>query len=156
MAVMSSIGGTNSLHFDAAVTEQALSFVEVEKLTLSDFCNGAGINQLHLVKCDTEGHDLLVLRGASELLKAGRIDVFQFEYNHRWIYAHAFLKDVFDLIDGLPYRLARVQPRSIEVFEAWHPELEHFFQSNYVLVRQSALPWFTAHMGRFDEANTYA
>ena len=156
LAIMSDHGGTNSLSFDESTAKQAKEFVEVAKVTLNGFCVTENIAHVHLAKCDAEGHDLFVLRGASELLKAGRIDVFQFEYNHRWIYAHAFLKDVFDLIEGLPYRLARVQPRSIEVFDAWHPKLKRFFQSNYVLVRQFALPWITVHIGRFDEANTYA
>ena len=156
LAIMSAHGGTNSLSYDKDTARQAMEFVEVAKVTLADFCAAENITHVHLAKCDAEGHDLLVLRGARDLLASGRIDVFQFEYNHRWVYAHAFLKDVFDLIEGLPYRVARVQPRSIEVFEAWHPELEHFFQSNYVLVRQPALPWFNAHMGRFDDANTYA
>lgn len=156
LAIMSDHGGTNSLSFDKNTAKQAMEFVEVAKVTLADFCAAENIAHVHLAKCDAEGHDLLVLRGARDLLAAGRIDVIQFEYNHRWVFAHAFLKDVFDLIEGLPYRLARVQPRSIEVFEAWHPELEHFFQSNYVLVRQPALAWFKAHLGRFDDANTYA
>ena len=156
MAVMSATGGTNSLHFDSDDAREALEFVEVEKLTLTQFCDARGIARLHLAKCDTEGHDLNVLRGARDLLAAGRIDVFQFEYNHRWIQARSFLKDVFDLVDGMPYKVARIQPGGIEVFEAWHPELDRFFQSNYLLVREPALGWFNARRGRFDDANTYA
>ena len=153
---MSETGGTNSLNFDQALSRNALGFVDVEKTTLTRFCDENGIAKVALAKCDTEGHDLLVLRGARDLLAAERIDVFQFEYNHRWVIARAFLKDVFELIDGLPYAVARIEPDHIEVFPEWHPELERFFQSNYLLVRKPALVWFDARECRFDESNTYA
>ncbi len=156
MAVMSETGGTNSLNFDDALSREALGFVDVEKTTLARFCDARGIDRIILAKCDTEGHDLLVLRGARDLLAAGRIDVFQFEYNHRWIIARAFLKDVFEMIDGLPYSVARIEPDHIEVFPEWHPELDRFFQSNYLLVRKPALAWFDVKECRFDLSNTYA
>ncbi len=156
LAIMSDHGGTNSLSFDADTAKQALAMVDVEKVTLSGFCDAEAIPHVHLAKCDAEGHDLLVLRGARDMLAAGRIDVFQFEYNYRWIFARAFLKDVFELVEGLPYKVARVQPRSLEVFETWHPELDRFFQSNYVLVREPALKWFATGGGRFDDTNTCA
>lgn len=156
MAIMSEHGGTNSLSFDSETSRQALGVIDVEKTTLSDFCTRNRIGRLMLAKGDTEGHDMQVLRGARDMLAAGRIDVFQFEYNHRWIYARAFLKDVFDLVADLPYRVARIQPKSLDVFEAWHPELERFFQSNYALVREPALTWFDARRRRFDDSNTCA
>lgn len=156
LAVMSDHGGTNSLSFDQETAKQALEFIDVAKVTLAGFCAAEGISHVHLAKCDAEGHDLLVLRGARDLLAAGKIDVFQFEYNFRWAYSHSFLRDVFELIEGLPYRVARVQPRALEVFDAWHPELDRFFQSNYVIVREPALAWFTTRRGVFDETNTYA
>lgn len=130
--------------------------VDVRTTTLSIFCRDHGIDHLQLVKTDTEGHDLAVMRGARDLLASGHIDVYQFEYNHTWVYARAFLRDVFELTAGLPYRIARLRPASIEILNAWHPELERFFHANYLLVREPALEWFDVHYGNFDERNTYA
>jgi hypothetical protein len=138
------------------MARQAKGFVSVPLTTLDLYCADAGIDRIHIVKCDTEGHDLSVLRGASGMLASGRIDVFQFEYNHRWIAARAFLKDVFDLIGGLPYRLGRVMPSGVELFDSWHPELERYWQSNYVLVHERAYPWLKVAQGTFDKSNTYA
>src|SRR5690606_34784044 len=109
-----------------------------------------------ILKCDTEGHDLAVMRGGIDLLRSERVDIWQFEYNQRWIAAHAFLKDVFDFIDDLPYRIGRVMPSSLELFESWHPELERFYQSNYVLIHESVLPWLPVTEGTFDASNSYA
>lgn len=156
MAVMSETGGTNSLVYDAAMAKEAIGFVTVPLTTLDLYCAEAGIDHIDIVKCDTEGHDLCVLRGAADLLKSGRIDVFQFEYNHRWINARAFLKDVFDLIEGLPYRLGRVMPQSIEIFDAWHPELEKYYHCNYVLVRCDIVKGLPTFEGTFDQSNVYS
>lgn len=156
MIVMSETGGTNSLVYDAAMAAQALGFVSTPVTTLDIYCHEAGIDRIHILKCDTEGHDLAVMHGAAGLLQAGRIDVFQFEYNHRWISSRAYLKDVFDLIDGLPYQLGRLMPTTVQLFETWHPELERYFQSNYVLLHERALPWLKATRGAFDSSNSYA
>lgn len=155
IGIYSAGAGTNSLHFrsDARAAE---TVVEVPLATLDDFARQNGLERVHLVKCDAEGHDARVLSGAAGLLTDGRVDVFQFEYNHRWVFGRAFLKDVFDRIEGLPYNLARVQETGLTVFDAWHPELERFFQSNYALVHDRALPWFRLRRGAFDRANTYA
>jgi len=156
MVVLSATGGTNSLNFDSVIEKTALDFVDVAKITLTQYCSDHNIAHIHLAKCDTEGHDLSVLRGARDLLAAGRIDLFQFEYNHRWVFARSFLKDVFEMIEGLPYRLARIHPTGIEIFESWHPEVDRFFQCNYLLVREPAQGWFNVRHGHFDDANTYA
>lgn len=155
MVIMSETGGTNTLEFDADVVAKAREVATIEKTTLTEFCRSRSIPHIHLLKSDTEGHDAVVLRGARELLIEGRIDVVQFEYNHRWVYARAFLKDVFDLVAGLPYHVARTCPRRIEVFDAWHPETERFFEANYLIVREPALAWFDARRGAFDASNTY-
>lgn len=153
MAIMSETGGTNSLHGTAEAGAGLV--IEVETETLDAFCAANGIAHVHLAKSDTEGHDLSVLRGALGLLAAGEIDAFQFEYNHRWIANHACLSDVFDLIRGLPYALGRIRPTAIEILPAWHPELDRFFEANYLLVHERARAAFRLVEGRFDGSNTY-
>lgn len=156
MAIMSETGGTNSLHFDGSANQPPGGWITVQTSTLTEFCASRVIDRIHLVKCDTEGHDFKVLAGAKELFATGRIDVFQFEYNHQWIFSRCYLKDVFDLMKRMPYRVGKLQPGSIEIFDEWHPELDRFFQSNYVLIADDALGWFDVKRGTFDAANTYA
>lgn len=153
MTIMSDTGGTNSLHGDGAPGTGRS--IEIETETLDAFCAAQGITHIHLAKCDTEGHDLSVLRGARGMLAAGAIGAFQFEYNHRWIYNRAFLKDVFDLVAGLPYVLGRIRPSAIELLPAWHPELDRFFEANYLLIHERTRKAFRLVDGRFDGSNTY-
>lgn len=156
LVMASATGGTNTLSFDDSLARQAHAVSEVQKSTVAEFCKQNEIEDIHLLKCDTEGHDLRVIEGAKPLLAAERIDVFQFEYNHRWIYERAFLKDVFDIVADLPYTVAAMRSSRIELLRAWHPELDRFFEANYLLVHERALGWFDVLDGRFDVSNTYA
>ncbi len=131
--VVGEMAGTNSLLRNEGATVE-----NVCTLRLDDFLGKARIDHVLFVKSDTEGHDLSVLRGAVEALQKGRIDVWQFEYNHRWIAGRSFLKDVFDFIVDKPYLVGKLYGNGIEIYDKWHPELERFFESNYVLVRKGS------------------
>lgn len=155
MGVFSQGGGTNSLHYASDVREPE-AVAQVMRSTVDGFCDAEGIDRIHLLKCDVEGHDSKVVFGAQGMLQQERISVLQFEYNHRWIYGRAFLKDVFDCVQELPYCVVRVNTNDVTLFDRWHPELERFFQSNYALIHEDALCWFSIVRGHFDRHNTYA
>ena len=137
MNVYRQFGGRNSL--DLNPLAPVLDQVGVEATTVDAYCRKRGIDQVHLVKCDTEGHDMQVLLGARSLFSAGKILACQFEYNHLWVFSRHFLKDVFDFIGGCPYSVAKVTPRGFEVYSEWHPELERFFEGNWLLLHHSIL-----------------
>jgi len=122
--------GTNSLlNFD----HKLVSKVNVTRL--DDFVDTNDINHILMIKSDTEGNDFNVLLGGSNSLTNGLIDVWQFEYNHRWISGRFFLKDVFDFIKGKPYKIGKLLHNRIETYQKWHPELERFFEANFVLIK---------------------
>lgn len=153
MNIVAPTGGRNAL---ATGAEALDGEILVDTTTLSTFFANNAIASAQLVKCDAEGHDLAIMRGARDLLSEGRIDVLQFEYNYTWVFTRSLLKDVFDLVEGLPYVIGRVCPDSVEIYEAWHPELDRFFHCNYLLIKKSALVWFSTYEGSFDTSNTYA
>jgi FkbM family methyltransferase len=156
IAIMSESGGTNSLHPDGGAQDPPGGFFDVATQDLDGYCSDQGLARVNLVKFDLEGHDAIALSGARRMLGEERIDVLQFEYNHRWVFSRSYLKDAFDLVADLPYSLARVRPDCIELIPRWHPELERFFEANYLLVRHAALDWFARRHGSFDASNAYA
>jgi hypothetical protein len=79
-----------------------------------------------------------VLHGARECLGAGLITVAQFEYNHRWVHARQFLKDTFDLLEPLGYRVGKLTPRGMESYPGWDPDLETFIEGNYLACTANA------------------
>jgi FkbM family methyltransferase len=121
--------GTNSLHLAPGATATAEI---VSTITLDSYAARAGVPRFSLVKIDTEGHDLSVLRGARALLAEHRIAVVQFEYNHRWVFARAFLRDAFEFLVDLGYRVGKLTPKGVEFYPGWDADLETFVEGNYV------------------------
>jgi FkbM family methyltransferase len=141
--------GTSSLF---PVSGSAAATVQLK--TLDDLIQEMGIDELTMVKIDTEGFDLLVLKGGERALRERRIEVIQFEYNWRWLRNHASLRDVFDFVADKPYRLGKLAGERIEFFGEWHFELDRYFENNYVLVREdSALGDFGVDV-YFDDSNS--
>jgi FkbM family methyltransferase len=143
--------GTNSLSSTSGLKEEI-----VKLITVDDFIQQSGIDSVSMVKIDTEGFDLLVLKGADKVLSEGLIELVQFEYNWRWLLNHASLRDVFDLISNKPYRLGKLVGETIEFYEAWHFELDRYFENNYVLVRRDSELCFLGIEAHFDSSNALA
>jgi FkbM family methyltransferase len=73
----------SSLEADAPFTRDRVptSTITCRKETLDAFCAAEGVDSIDLLKIDTEGHDLSVLRGAAEMLAAGRVGFVLTEFN---------------------------------------------------------------------------
>ena len=81
---------------------------EVDVTTLDRFAADNAISRIDLLKIDTEGTELEVLKGANQLLREGRIRAIQFEFNEMNIVSKVFLKDFYELIPNYRfYRLLR-------------------------------------------------
>lgn len=148
--------GRNSIVDSLLPAEKAAERVTIELRTVDEVCAELGLKTINFLKIDAEGHDYSVILGAKRMLNGERIDAIQFEYTKRWIDSRCFLKDVFALVEGTPYIVARIRPNKLEAFDSWHAELDRFFAANYALVHKRALGWFRVTPGTFDASNTYA
>lgn len=153
-SVFGETAGTNSLETDPDA--DPMQVIEVKIATGADFAASAGLAAIDLVKVDTEGHDYRVLAGFEPLLAQGVIGAVQFEYNSRWLTAHRGLRDVVDLAGRTGYRLGRVMPDRIELFDGWNPECDRFFEDNFVLVRPDLIPALGGVEMRWSVSNTLA
>jgi FkbM family methyltransferase len=150
------ITGVKHLLTESTLSSDEIPSVEVSVTTLADVAHEEKIDLVDFVKSDVEGFDLSVIRGAVPLLAERRIGLLQFEYNRCWISTRSYLRDVFDLVARLPYVVCKVVPDGIDAYEAWHPELETYFDANYLLVRDDWLDDLGVRWGAFDASNTYA
>lgn len=140
--------GTNSLS-PASGTDTE----RVQLSTVDGFIRQRGIESVGMMKVDTEGFDLEVLKGAESSLARGAIELVQFEYNWRWLLNKASLREVFALIEAKPYRLGKLVGESIVFYDQWHFELDRFFENNYVLVRSGSQIEQLGHGFRFNVSN---
>lgn len=90
---------------------EVLNAVEVDVITLDDFCKKESISRINVLKMDAEGAELSILKGASELLKRELIDLIytevmfiphykkgtQFFEQSSFLYGHGYT--LFDLYD---------------------------------------------------------
>jgi FkbM family methyltransferase len=149
MRFVGEFAGTNAL---ATQHDEGGDFVDVEMSTGDAMADMLALDQIDLVKVDTEGHDLAVIRGFGTLLAEGRIGVFQFEYNHRWIYTHASLFQVFETVKSWPYSVGKVTSGGLQIYDSWNPEVDRYFEANYVLVRKDLVNDLNCRMVHWNEA----
>lgn len=122
-------GQTASLVPGAAMAN-ALS-VKVATTTISQLIAHMGWAQLDLLKVDTEGYDLHVLRGCQPLLAAHRIGAVQFEYNSQWRLAGSSLLTAYQLLEEYGYAVYLLSPSGLHPFPI--REIGDFFSyANFV------------------------
>ncbi len=80
----------------------------VEVITLDTFLAEKNIDQIDLLKIDTEGNEYKVLQGVRALLHSNKVKAIHFEFNGMNIVSKSTFKDFWDLIPQ--YNLYRILP----------------------------------------------
>lgn len=146
-----STSGTNSLHKSVGFKGYS---EKIQVTTPQKFIDLNNINYVNFVKIDVEGHDFNVLRGLENLLRTSSVDVIQFEYNHRWLFNNRSLLDVFELIKPYNYSLCKLTAKKLLKYKDWHPEIDRFFEGNYVIINEKCLnqvDYLNAEYGKSNE-----
>ena len=91
-------------------------------------------NHIDLLKIDTEGFELEVLLGASEMLTEKKITIIQFEFNEVNIVQRRFLKDFYNLLPK--YDFYRLDEQRLIPLGSWEPKHEIFMFQNIVAIRR--------------------
>lgn len=111
--------------------------VVVESLTGDTYCERTGIEHIDLLKVDTEGHDLDVLRGFSSMLSSGSVDVIQFEFTLFAIFARTWLGDFYEYLQPFGYSIGKLFPSWI-AWNDYDAHDERFLRCNFVAVRMGS------------------
>lgn len=105
----------------------------VELRTVDDFCREQGIERIHYLKVDTEGHELAVLRGARSMIEQGKVDFIQFEFGECHLDSRVFFRDVFAFL-APRYLIHRILPDGLWPLPTYTPDLEIFHTANYLAI----------------------
>ena len=80
--------------------------LDVESVALTDFCQAEGIEHVDVLKIDVQGAELLVLRGAEELLEQGKIELVYAEVLFAHLYeGQASFREVDEYVTSFGYRM---------------------------------------------------
>ena len=97
-------------HRDGSWKDVSAAPIDVEMMRLDRYAQGLG--KIDLLKCDVEGAELLVLRGAESSLRRFRPKVF-LELDERWTSSFGWSpKDVIGFLRSVGYKhFYRIEPR---------------------------------------------
>lgn len=112
-----------------------LTTVEFQMTTVDRFCKERGIEKIDLLKIDTEGGELQVLKGASGMLSAGRVKVIQFEFGECNVFSRVFLRDFYEVLTG--FRIFRLDSNRLIPLPAYEPTNEIFRFQNMIAINKS-------------------
>jgi len=89
-----------------------------------------------MLKVDTEGAELAVIRGAVELVRLPCPQFIMFEYSFGWTESRQTLKDAFHLLDASGFSMYRVLPLGVEQIKFYfEPTMGNARYCNYLAVK---------------------
>jgi FkbM family methyltransferase len=110
--------------------------IEVESTTIDDFMQSNLIEHINLLKIDTEGFELNVLKGAEFALNNNKIDMIHFEFNSMNMMSRVFMRDFIKLLSQ--YKLFRALSNGLVLIDTKHQLLTEIFMfQNIVAIHKS-------------------
>lgn len=128
--------GSGNGYFVDGATDSA---VQIPMSTLDRLSEEYGNIGFDLVKCDVEGEEISVLRGAEGLFRSELIGSMQIEYNSTWLRTGRLLKHVFEFAGDYKYSVLAATPFGFTIYPRYGEGLEDFRMRNLVLARPDHL-----------------
>lgn len=113
--------------------------MRVRMVRLDNFVTENKIDKIDLLKIDTEGNDLMVIKGAEKFIKDKKIDIIQFEFGDMNVIARVFFKDFFDTLPD--YNFYRLLPDALISIEEYDPKLHEIFAFQNIVAVRKGLEW---------------
>ncbi|WP_035383204.1 FkbM family methyltransferase [Ferriphaselus sp. R-1] len=88
---------SDSLQADLKTLCQLVEQVDVEVVTIDDFCRKSAIDRVDVLKLDLQGYDYLALKGASDTLKKAKVVLVEVLFVELYQGAHGF-PDILNLM----------------------------------------------------------
>lgn len=92
---------------------------EVELINLDSFIEVNNILRISLLKIDTEGNELEVIRGCAKSIASGKIKVIHFEFNEMNVASRVFFKDFWVILSQ--YNFYRLLPNEMVEIDKYSP-----------------------------------
>ncbi len=92
-----------------------------------------GLEKIDFLKIDVEGAEFLVLKGFDDILRLGKISIIQFEYGKGSINSRFLLKDYYEYLEPMGYKLGKIFPNYVD-FKPYNWDDENFIGPNYLAV----------------------
>jgi FkbM family methyltransferase len=131
-SVIGSVYNRNVEHHGGVMEETET----IQLTTIDKFCKENGIEEIHFLKLDVEGHEMNVFRGASEMIKNDAIDIIQFEFGSCNVASRTYFQDYFLLLRE-KYTIYRLLANGLYPVVSYKDRYEMFLATNYVAIRNN-------------------
>lgn len=113
---------------------------EVPVSTVDEYCRQNNVEQIDLLKIDTEGYDYHVLKGASEMITSNCVKIITFELIPACIETHVFFKDIFSILAD--FQVFRILPggKTYKIPSYTYKYNEIFVPSSYIALHRTLAP----------------
>lgn len=109
--------------------------VVISLTTIDDFVARNNIQRIALLKIDTEGNELNVLKGAVDTIRRKLADIIQIEFNEMNVISRTFFRDIEAVLPH--YDFYRMLPDGLQALGTYNTtEFEIFAFQNIVAIRQ--------------------
>lgn len=109
---------------------------EVPVTTIDTFARNRNVDCIDVLKIDTEGYELDVLKGARSMIDSGAVRCVQIEFNEMNVKSRTFAIDLVEILDG--YRFYRLLPDGLVDLGEYNPlKYEIFGFQNIVAIKES-------------------
>lgn len=120
------------------IHEEKAVELEVSITTLDAYAKAKQIESIKLLKIDTEGHELEVIKGAAELIRNDQVDLIQIEFNEMNVVSRIFLRD---FVKALPNYIGyRLLPKGVLKLRSSPYRTEIFGYQNIIFVNRKFAP----------------
>lgn len=133
-------GAINSLHQINKGKNAHLDKVKIMCDTVDRYCGENNIKFIDMLKIDTEGNDLNVLRGSIEIVRREGVGLICFEFNLLATFSHVYFNDFHEFLSPYGYELYKIKPLGLE--KVSDPELERTTYAYFVAVKPGTIQNF--------------
>jgi len=123
-------GATDSLHMRNKGRHKHDGEYNVNCTTVDKYCEDNDIKYIDMLKIDTEGNDLSVIKGARRMLDEDRIGIVQFEFGTLNTFSNTYINDFYNYLTQFGLELYKIKHYGLEKVE--RPELERTTYSYFV------------------------
>jgi len=98
------------------------------------------IKQICMIKIDTDGFDMPIIKGLKNTIEYHR-PMVQFEYSQFWVESRCYLRDAFEFFESRDYNVGILFKDHIE-FLRYNIRNETFLNNNFVAVPSERIETF--------------
>jgi FkbM family methyltransferase len=118
-------------HYKFALTDKE----DIQLTTLDQYCETNNIQAIDFLKMDVEGHEMQVLRGASNMISNGKIRFIQFEFGGTDIDSKTYFQDFWYFLNER-YTIYRIIRKGLYPIKQYNETLEIFTAINFLAERK--------------------